>query len=356
MDCSLPAAVKEESMILREERDLPLLNRNQSSYIGCCQTSVTQLPPSRSEAIEDPQAIMELPLGMDRRPSSLCPAFMKSGSRGEDVVGSAASAFGIVPRMNSIPEIEMSGNSPTERPHTPAFAAGTAEIVLLPPVSEQSKKDTEQMSSEQDASEDNKSLEQLPEKKKKAGRKSNFTPENNQRILELVKIYGENDWKTIAEHMPQFNRKQLREHYVNFLQRKVCPADFTEEEDKRILQLVTTLGRKWQTIAKEFPGRTGLMIKNRYRTKLKAKMEPEGSEEVKSGSRHGTGSMVLLEKAESLPPGAKRAWDGSIIFPETMHKQISTESCTKSVYEVTAAGELRQSKFQNLQRMDSFGS
>ena len=44
----------------------------------------------------------------------------------------------------------------------------------------------------------------------------------------------------------------------------VNTAPWTEYEDKLLEQKVNELGRKWSVIAKFFPGRTDINIKNRY--------------------------------------------------------------------------------------------
>lgn len=107
-----------------------------------------------------------------------------------------------------------------------------------------------------------------------SGRKKAYSPEENELLADLVKKYGDKNWSKIAEFMPGRNRKQLRDHYINFIKSKPVLKDFTEEEDAKILGMVAKYGHKWQKIADNLPGRSPLMIKNRYNMKLKKK--PKG--------------------------------------------------------------------------------
>lgn len=101
------------------------------------------------------------------------------------------------------------------------------------------------------------------------GHKKTYTPEEDRMLLELVGKYGEKNWSKIAELMPGRNRKQLRDHYINFLKKMLCRKEFTLEEDRTILAVVKKYGHSWKRIADLLPGRTPIMIKNRYNSKLK---------------------------------------------------------------------------------------
>lgn len=96
-----------------------------------------------------------------------------------------------------------------------------------------------------------------------------FTKEEDEKLKELVGIYGEGYWTKVAEKMPGRNRKQVRERYVNFVKKERSFSEFTAEEDSLILNFVQTKGRKWIVISNMLPGRTPIMIKNRYYAKLR---------------------------------------------------------------------------------------
>jgi len=116
--------------------------------------------------------------------------------------------------------------------------------------------------------ENNQKVKESREDKKKV-RKRAYTPEEDRLILEYVKAYGDKNWSKIAELIPGRNRKQLRDHYINFLKKKLNKNGFTEKEDKVIRAMVANHGNSWKRIADNLPGRTPLMIKNRYNTILR---------------------------------------------------------------------------------------
>jgi len=104
--------------------------------------------------------------------------------------------------------------------------------------------------------------------KKHAGRKANFSAEDKAKLIALVKQYGEAQWSLIATKMPGWNRKQLRDHYVNFIKGKSTSQDFTPSEDSLILSYVNKYGHVWKKIADLMPSRSAIAIKNRYYKKL----------------------------------------------------------------------------------------
>eukprot|EP00826_Nyctotherus_ovalis_P047175 TRINITY_DN5393_c0_g1_i10.p1 TRINITY_DN5393_c0_g1~~TRINITY_DN5393_c0_g1_i10.p1 ORF type:complete len:278 (-),score=33.18 TRINITY_DN5393_c0_g1_i10:231-1064(-) len=103
----------------------------------------------------------------------------------------------------------------------------------------------------------------------KKRRNCKFTREEDKHLLMLVDKYGESAWSLIAKKMKGRNRKQLRERYINFLKNKRISSKFTPEEDIIIMQFVEMKGRKWSFISEMLPGKTPIMIKNRYYSRLR---------------------------------------------------------------------------------------
>eukprot|EP00831_Metopus_contortus_P074179 TRINITY_DN6772_c0_g1_i2.p2 TRINITY_DN6772_c0_g1~~TRINITY_DN6772_c0_g1_i2.p2 ORF type:complete len:148 (-),score=41.95 TRINITY_DN6772_c0_g1_i2:59-502(-) len=60
------------------------------------------------------------------------------------------------------------------------------------------------------------------------------------------------------------DRKQLRDHYVNFLKIAANTEEFSEEEDRKLIRLIKKHGRAFSKISKLMQGRTIVMLKNRY--------------------------------------------------------------------------------------------
>lgn len=122
-----------------------------------------------------------------------------------------------------------------------------------------------------------KNTEQKPETEKKRkgpGRKPNFSPEDDTMLTELVKTHGDAQWSLIASIMKKWNRKQLRDHYVNFIKFKHIAQKFSNEEDALIVEAVRRYGHAWKKIAGHLPGKSPMAIKNRYYKRL-IKMSPQ---------------------------------------------------------------------------------
>ena len=60
------------------------------------------------------------------------------------------------------------------------------------------------------------------------------------------------------------NGKQIRERFINKLDPRIKNEDWTEEEDRKVLELYSKIGSKWSEISKLIPGRPENKIKNRF--------------------------------------------------------------------------------------------
>lgn len=114
--------------------------------------------------------------------------------------------------------------------------------------------------------------EKEPSVKKVGVRKGKFSVEDDNTLKELVAQHGRN-WALISKYMPYKDRKQLRERFDNFLSKKLNRKRFSSEEDKKIIDIVEKIGTKFYKIAEELEGRTAIMIKNHYYSKLQEKIK-----------------------------------------------------------------------------------
>lgn len=104
--------------------------------------------------------------------------------------------------------------------------------------------------------------------------RKNWTAEEDNLLLELVKLYGQN-WQLISNHMKgSINRtgKQVRERFLNKLDPKISRNPFTEEEDRIILEEYKRIGKKWSEISKSLNGRPENAVKNRFYSHIKRKI------------------------------------------------------------------------------------
>jgi hypothetical protein len=108
------------------------------------------------------------------------------------------------------------------------------------------------------------STEITPQLKQERKRKTVFTKEEDQIILDFVDKFGSTRWERIDNLIPTRTSRQCRERWKNFLSPHIVRKDWTSDEDLLLEKLVSQNGKKWSKFVNYFPGRTDVLIKNRY--------------------------------------------------------------------------------------------
>jgi len=128
--------------------------------------------------------------------------------------------------------------------------------------------------------------------------KGPWSVEEDNIILEQVRVHGTSNWTTVAAALPGRNGKQCRERYINHLDPNVKKGPWSEEELHTLVDMQSRIGNKWSQIAKHIPGRTDNACKNQfhaYKIRQKKGLKPRKPRQMKRIS-------IKMVKDEPQPP------------------------------------------------------
>ncbi|XP_075510648.1 transcription factor MYB16-like [Primulina tabacum] len=122
-------------------------------------------------------------------------------------------------------------------------------------------------------------------------KKGPWTPEEDQKLLAYIDLYGHGSWRALPTKSGlQRCGKSCRLRWTNYLRPDIKRGKFSLQEEQSIIQLHALLGNRWSAIATHLPKRTDNEIKNYWNTHLKKRLVKMGIDPV----THKTKNDALL--------------------------------------------------------------
>lgn len=118
--------------------------------------------------------------------------------------------------------------------------------------------------------------------------RAKFSPMEDQRILELVERFGDQNWALIASMIKGRSTRQCRERYVNYLCPDVNTSPWTHEEDELLYLKKEAYGAHWKTISGFFKNRTDINVKNRW-----LKLERQKAKQIRKEKKAAEKASVI---------------------------------------------------------------
>ena len=93
--------------------------------------------------------------------------------------------------------------------------------------------------------------------------------EEDQKLTDLVLLHGNSNWALVAEQIPGRTADQCREKWTNSLDPSIKRGDWTDEEERLLINLISLHGdHNWVEIAEQIPGRTNRQCRMKWSMSL----------------------------------------------------------------------------------------
>ncbi|CAD6245179.1 unnamed protein product [Miscanthus lutarioriparius] len=111
-------------------------------------------------------------------------------------------------------------------------------------------------------------------------KKGPWSPEEDLLLVSYVQEHGPENWRAVPSSTGLMRcSKSCRLRWTNYLRPGIKRGNFSDQEEKIIIDLQKLLGNKWSTIASYMTDRTDNDIKNYWNTHLKKKLAKTGTRE-----------------------------------------------------------------------------
>jgi hypothetical protein len=111
-----------------------------------------------------------------------------------------------------------------------------------------------------------------------------FARDEDDLLRSLDTQFGESSWDTVARHMGIRTARQCRDRWKHYVSPELVNDPWSESDDQVLLARYGEFGPQWARIAKFFPGRTDITVKNRY-ISIQGRISRELQAAQKQGAR-----------------------------------------------------------------------
>ena len=108
------------------------------------------------------------------------------------------------------------------------------------------------------------------------GSTQQWTVQEDNQLRRLVDEHGHRKWSFIASKMSGRRGKQCRDRWLNHLKPDIRRGEWTQEEERILVEGHRMLGTRWAALAKLLPGRPENAIKNHWHATLRCKWAQRG--------------------------------------------------------------------------------
>jgi hypothetical protein len=91
-----------------------------------------------------------------------------------------------------------------------------------------------------------------------------FSQVEDERLAEIVRQQGAQNWDRIACEVKGRNARQCRDRWLSYLAPDVVNGPWTQDEEQLLVRKYRQFGASWKRIATCFKGRTDINVKSRW--------------------------------------------------------------------------------------------
>ena len=122
-----------------------------------------------------------------------------------------------------------------------------------------------------------------------------FTEFEDAKLKEMISSYGFN-WELILSNFPHKTKRQLNDRWFYYLNPELKAAPFTSQEDELLETQLNEIGPRWRIIATFFPGRTDISLKNRWKMIQRHRLNEHSKYQIrKKFSPQSSSSVSIIE-------------------------------------------------------------